>query len=145
MLVIDHLGLQQPFEPPPPAQPFADLPKLLKHENVTVKISGSCTLSHEAFPNTDLWEPLGRIFVASGFEGVDAFRVTDGVSGSDRIALMGETWTHVYRSAPTTARSAEARGKSAVRVWANRTRTLVLGDAPRDHSGADGVAPLRAA
>ena len=28
-LVIDHLGLQQPFEPPPPAQPFADLPKVL--------------------------------------------------------------------------------------------------------------------
>ena len=26
-LVIDHLGLQQPFEPPPPAEPFADLPK----------------------------------------------------------------------------------------------------------------------
>jgi len=24
-LVIDHLGLQQPFEPPPPAQPFAEL------------------------------------------------------------------------------------------------------------------------
>src|SRR6202171_5295447 len=25
-LVIDHLGLQQPFAPPAPAQPFADLP-----------------------------------------------------------------------------------------------------------------------
>ena len=52
-LVIDHLGLQQPFEPPAPAQPFADLPKLLKlaaHDNVTVKISGACTLSHEPFP-----------------------------------------------------------------------------------------------
>jgi predicted TIM-barrel fold metal-dependent hydrolase len=29
-IVIDHLGLQQPFEPPPPAQPFADLPKVLE-------------------------------------------------------------------------------------------------------------------
>jgi L-fuconolactonase len=29
MLVIDHLGLQQPFEPPAPAEPFADLPRLL--------------------------------------------------------------------------------------------------------------------
>src|SRR5258705_5208053 len=28
-LVIDHLGLQQPFEPPAPPQPFAELPKLL--------------------------------------------------------------------------------------------------------------------
>src|ERR1039458_4996259 len=28
-LVIDHLGLQQPHEPPAPAAPFADLPKVL--------------------------------------------------------------------------------------------------------------------
>src|SRR3712207_8523556 len=28
-LVVDHLGLPQPFAPPPPAQPFADLPKVL--------------------------------------------------------------------------------------------------------------------
>ena len=28
-MVIDHLGLPQPHEPPPPAEPFADLPKLL--------------------------------------------------------------------------------------------------------------------
>src|SRR5205814_6985373 len=36
-IVIDHLGLQQPFEPPPPAQPFHDLPdglKLAGHRNV---------------------------------------------------------------------------------------------------------------
>src|ERR1700719_3570039 len=29
MLVIDHLGLHQPFEPPAPAEPFADLPTVL--------------------------------------------------------------------------------------------------------------------
>jgi L-fuconolactonase len=125
MLVIDHLGLQQPFEPPPPAQPFADLPKLLKlaaHENVTVKISGACTLSHEPFPYNDLWEPLGRIFDAFGFDrcmwgtdwtravalltyeqGVEAFRVTARVSESDRRALMGETLTRVYKWAPRKA------------------------------------------
>src|SRR5205807_9020142 len=28
-LVIDHLGLEQPFEPPPPAEPWAELPKVL--------------------------------------------------------------------------------------------------------------------
>src|SRR5271168_849070 len=47
-LVIDHLGLQQPFEPPAPAAPFADLPKLLAlaaHGNIVVKITGACTLS----------------------------------------------------------------------------------------------------
>ena len=52
-LVIDHLGLPQPQEPPAPAEPFADLPKLLAlaaYANVAVKISGACTLSHEPFP-----------------------------------------------------------------------------------------------
>ena len=125
MLVIDHLGLQQPFEPPPPAQPFTDLPRLLKlatHDNVTVKISGACTLSHEPFPYRDLWEPLGRVFDAFGFDrcmwgtdwtravalltykqGVEAFRVTDRLSEGDRAALMGGTLTRVYRWAPTKA------------------------------------------
>ncbi|HYM71958.1 MAG TPA: amidohydrolase family protein [Stellaceae bacterium] len=122
-LVIDHLGLQQPFEPPAPAQPFADLPKLLAlaaHDNITVKISGACTLSHEPFPYKDIWDPLGRIFDAFGFnrcmwgtdwtravalltyeQGVEAFRVTDRLSDGDRTALMGETLTRVYNWSPS--------------------------------------------
>jgi predicted TIM-barrel fold metal-dependent hydrolase len=117
-LVIDHLGLQQPFEPPAPAQPFADLPKLLAlaaHDNIAVKISGACTLSHEPFPYKDIWNPLGRIFDAFGFDrcmwgtdwtravglltyeqGVEAFRVTDRLSDADRAVLMGETLQRVY-------------------------------------------------
>lgn len=117
-LVIDHLGLQQPFEPPVPANPFADLPKLLAlaaHDNVAVKITGACTLSHEAFPYKDIWDPLGRIFDAFGFnrcmwgtdwtravalltyaQGVEAFRVTDRLSDSERAALMGGTLQRVY-------------------------------------------------
>ena len=117
-LVIDHLGLAQPHEPPVPAEPFADLPKLLAlaaHDNVAVKISGACTLSHEPFPYKDLWDPLFRIFDAFGFgrcmwgtdwtravgmltykQGVDAFRVTDRLSESDRAALMGGTLARVY-------------------------------------------------
>jgi L-fuconolactonase len=70
-MVIDHLGLPQPHEPPPPAEPFADLPKLLTlaaHDNVAVKISGACTLSHESFPYHDIWDPLFRIFDAFGFD-----------------------------------------------------------------------------
>jgi len=123
MLVIDHLGLQQPFAPPAPADPFADLPKLLAlaaHDNVSVKITGACTLSHEAFPYKDLWDPLCRIFDAFGFDrcmwgtdwtravalltyrqGVDAFRVTDRLSDADRAALMGETLTRVYDWSPS--------------------------------------------
>jgi L-fuconolactonase len=117
-LVIDHLGLRQPQAPPPPAEPFADLPKLLAlaaHKNIAVKISGACTLSHQPFPYKDLWDPLGRIFDAFGFdrcmwgtdwtravkllsykEGVEAFRVTDRLSDGDRAMLMGETLQRIY-------------------------------------------------
>jgi len=117
-LVIDHLGLQQPFEPPPPAQPFAELPKVLAlaaHSNIAIKISGACTLSHEPFPYKDIWDPLGRIFDAFGLDrcmwgtdwtravalltyeqGVEAFRVTDRLSDRDRAILMGDTLARVY-------------------------------------------------
>src|SRR6202035_484034 len=56
-IVIDHLGLQQPFEPPAPPQPWADLPKVLTlaaHDNVAIKISGACTLSHQPVPYNDI-------------------------------------------------------------------------------------------
>ena len=124
-LVIDHLGLQQPHEPPAPAEPFADLPKLLAlaaHDNIAVKITGACTLSHEPFPYKDIWDPLGRIFDAFGLDrcmwgtdwtravalltykqGVEAFRVTDRLSDSDRAALMGGTLQRVYNWSPAKA------------------------------------------
>src|SRR5262250_8353 len=46
-MVIDHLGLPQPHEPPLLAEPFANLAKLLAlahYDNIAVKISGACTL-----------------------------------------------------------------------------------------------------
>jgi predicted TIM-barrel fold metal-dependent hydrolase len=123
VLVVDHLGLQQPFEPPVPAEPFAELPKVLKlatYPNVRIKISGACTLSREPFPYRDIWDPLARIFEAFGFDrclwgtdwtravalctyqqAVDAFRVTDRLSQSEREALMGETLQRVYGWAPS--------------------------------------------
>ena len=122
-LVIDHLGLQQPFEPPAPPQPWADVPKVLAlaaYDNVAIKISGVCTLSYEPFPYKDIWDPLGRIFDAFGFnrclwgtdwtravklltyeQGVEAFRVTDRLSDSDRAALMGESLIRVYNWSPS--------------------------------------------
>ncbi len=122
-LVVDHLGLQQPFEPPPSAQPFADLPKLLAlaaHKNVVVKITGACTLSHEPSPYKDIWDPLARIFDAFGFErcmwgtdwtravalltykeGVEPFRLTDRIAADDRAALMGGTLAKVYNWSPS--------------------------------------------
>jgi len=124
MLVIDHLGLQQPFEPPPPAEPWSELEKVLKlarHANVVIKISGACTLSHKPFPYDDIWAPLQRIFDAYGLDrcmwgtdwtravallnyqqGVDAFRQTN-LSDSDRAKLMGQTLTRVYKWSPSKA------------------------------------------
>jgi L-fuconolactonase len=122
-LVLDHLGLPQPFAPPPPAQPFADLPKVLAlaaRPNLAIKITGACTLSHELFPYQDLWEPLGRIFAAFGLErclwgtdwtravalvsyeqGVAAFRVPERLADSDRAMLVGGALTRIYKWAPT--------------------------------------------
>jgi predicted TIM-barrel fold metal-dependent hydrolase len=124
-IVIDHLGLLQPFEPPVPAQPWSDLPKVVElaaFENVRIKISGACTLSHERFPYADIWDPLDRIFDAFGFdrcmwgtdwtraialltykEGVDAFRLTDRLSANEKAALMGATLGKVYRWKPARA------------------------------------------
>jgi predicted TIM-barrel fold metal-dependent hydrolase len=117
-MVIDHLGLPQPHEPPAPAEPFLDLPKLLalaQHDNVAVKVSGACTLSREPFPYTDIWDPLCRVFDSFGFhrcmwgtdwtravrlltyqQAVEAFRITDRLSDSERDSLMGGTLQHVY-------------------------------------------------
>ena len=105
-IVVDHVGLAQPFVPPPPAEPFADLDNvvsLAQYDNVVIKISGACTLSHEPFPYPDIWEPLSKIFTAYGLDrclwgtdwtravrlltyeqGVEAFRVTDQLSDSER-------------------------------------------------------------
>jgi predicted TIM-barrel fold metal-dependent hydrolase len=124
-LAIDHLGLNQPFEPPAPPDAWADLPKLLAlaaYPNIAVKISGACTLSHEPFPYKDIWDPLFRVFDAFGLnrcmwgtdwtravrlltykQGVDAFRVTDRLSDSDRATLMGETLGRFYNWTPSKA------------------------------------------
>ena len=121
-LVIDHLGLQQPFAPPPPSEPWADLPKVLalaQYDNVAIKITGAGTLSREKFPYPDIWDPLSRIFDAFGLErclwgtdwtracallsyeqGVEAFRVAERLSDSDRAMLMGEALTRVYKWSP---------------------------------------------
>jgi predicted TIM-barrel fold metal-dependent hydrolase len=123
VLVIDHLGLQQPFRPPPPAEPWADLPKVLalaSHPNIRIKISGACTLSHEPFPYNDIWDPVMRIIDAFGLdrcmwgtdwtratelltykEGVAAFRVTNRLSDNDRAKLMGGTLERVYKWVPS--------------------------------------------
>jgi L-fuconolactonase len=124
-IIIDHLGVQQPRVPPAPKDAWADLPKVLKiaaHKNVSIKVSGACTLSHEPFPYKDIWDPLSRVFDAFGLDrcmwgtdwtrakavvdykpAVDAFRVTDRLSDSDRAKLMGGSLTKIYRWMPPKA------------------------------------------
>ena len=122
-VVVDHLGLPQPFEPPAPPEPFADLDSVLalaEIDNVAIKISGACTLSHLPFPYPDIWGPLSRIFDAFGFDrclwgtdwtravnlltyeqGVKAFRVTDQLSESERSTLMGGALAKIYDWSPS--------------------------------------------
>ena len=122
-IIVDHVGLAQPFLPPAPPEPFADLANVLSLaalDNVAIKISGAGTLSHQPFPYSDIWEPLGKVFDAFGFDrclwgtdwtravellnyeqGVEAFRVTDILSDTERSALMGGTLTKIYKWSPT--------------------------------------------
>ncbi len=121
-LVLDHVGMTQPFEPPIPAEPFADLAKvvaLAQLDNVAVKITGACTLSHAGYPFEDLWPPLEQLFDAFGLarclwgtdwtravaflsyeQGVEPFRTTDRLNESERAMLMGGAVEAVYRWSP---------------------------------------------
>ena len=121
-MVVDHVGIAQPSEPPAPPEPFADLANVVSLaacDNVSIKISGACTLSHQPFPYPDIWESLRQVFDAFGFErcmwgtdwtravgvlsyeqGVEAFRVTDQLSDSERSALMGGTLAKIYNWSP---------------------------------------------
>jgi predicted TIM-barrel fold metal-dependent hydrolase len=121
-LVVDHVGLTQPHVPPAPPEPFSDLANVISLaacDNVAIKISGACTLSHQPFPYPDIWEPLSKIFDAFGFErcmwgtdwtravellsykqGVEAFRVTDCLSDSQRSELMGGSLMKIYNWSP---------------------------------------------
>ena len=123
-IVVDHVGLVQPFVPPAPPESFADLPNMLslaELDNVAIKMSGSCTLSQQPFPYPDIWEPLGRIFDVFGLDrclwgtdwtravdlltyeqGVEAFRVTDRLSDSDHSTLMGGSLAMIYNWSPGT-------------------------------------------
>ncbi len=122
-VIIDHLGLPQRFRPPPPRNPFRDLPEVLalaEVDNVAIKISGAGTLSTSGYPFEDVWPALEQIFEAftlerclwgtdwtraTGFltyaEGVDAFRTTDRLSDSDRATLMGGALERVYAWTPS--------------------------------------------
>jgi len=120
--IIDHLAILQPRTPPAPPQPWAELPKVLdlaKRKNAVIKVSGACTLSREAYPFPDIWDPLARVFDAWGFDrclwgtdwtrayavvnyeqAVEPFLKTDRLSDSERAMLMGGACAKAYRWSP---------------------------------------------
>ena len=122
-MIIDHVGLAQPFLPPAPPEPFGDLDNVIALaalDNVSIKISGAGTLSHQSFPYSDIWEPLDKVFKAFGFDrcmwgtdwtravellnyeqGVEAFRVTDQLSDAERATLMGGSLKKIYKWSPS--------------------------------------------
>jgi L-fuconolactonase len=123
--IIDHLGILQPRTPPAPAQPWADLPKVLdlaRRKNAVIKVSGACTLSQKPYPFPDIWDPLSRLFDAWGFErclwgtdwtrafavvnyeqAVEPFRKTDRLSDTERAMLMGGACAKAYSWSPKRA------------------------------------------
>jgi predicted TIM-barrel fold metal-dependent hydrolase len=124
--VIDHLGLEQPLVPPVPNGLWVDLPKILdlaRRRNAVIKVSGACTMALEPYPFPDIWDPLARVFDAWGVErclwgtdwtrafeivnyeqAVNAFRLTDRLSASERAMLMGGACAKAYGWSPTTMR-----------------------------------------
>ncbi len=122
--IIDHLGIVQPRTPPAPADPWADLGKVLdlaSRPNAVIKVSGACTLSHDGYPYPDIWDPLARVFDAWGLErclwgtdwtrafavvnyeqAVEPFRLTDRLSDSERAMLMGGACAKAYGWTPET-------------------------------------------
>jgi len=121
-IVVDHVGLKQPFEPPVPSGGFDDVASvtaLAQHDNIAIKITGACTLSTLPFPYADIWAPLSELFSAFGFErclwgtdwtravglltyrqSVNAFRVTEQLSDAERAMLMGGALTRIYNWSP---------------------------------------------
>ncbi len=124
-IIVDHLGLVQPHEPPVLAEPWAELAKVLtlaKLDNVAMKITGACTLSREPYPYSDIWDPVCRMIDAFGIDrclwgtdwtravnflsyaqGVDAFRATSRISDSDKVKLMGANTARIYGWSPRMA------------------------------------------
>ena len=122
-IVIDHLGFYQPRSAPAPANVWDDLPKVLamaRRPNVTIKVSGVCTMSRQGYPYEDIWDPLSRVFDAFGFErclwgtdwtrtfylvnyqqGMEPFLRTPRLSDGERALLMGGACAKAYRWAPT--------------------------------------------
>jgi len=121
-IVIDHFGQVTSLLPPIPDDPFEYLPKALELAslpNVSIKLSGACTLSKLGYPFDDLWNPIMQIVDAYGIDRcmwgsdwtrtlafatypqvVDAFLNCGRFSPSDLEALMGGSLRRIYNWTP---------------------------------------------
>jgi L-fuconolactonase len=117
-IIVDHLGIVQPHDPPVPDQPWADLEQVLtvaRFPNVVMKLTGACTLSKQGYPFDDIWDPVCRMIDAFGVDrclwgtdwtraihfvthkqATDVFRDTKRLSESDKAKLMGLNTARVY-------------------------------------------------
>jgi predicted TIM-barrel fold metal-dependent hydrolase len=124
-IVIDHMGLRQPFERPVPKGAFDDLSKVLelaRFDNVAMKASGVCSLSQNGYPYDDIWEPLARTIDAFGLdrcmwgtdwtralsmtsyrESVDGFRCSDRLTEDEKQKFLGRTLLSIYDWKPAAA------------------------------------------
>ena len=118
-IVVDHLGLQQPYEAPPLENSFGDLPAVLalaECKNIAIKLTGAGTLSKQSYPYADIWPSIRKILDAFGLErcmwgtdwtraikilsyqqGVDALRLTDHLTEHERAQLMGGNLKKIYK------------------------------------------------
>jgi len=118
-IVVDHLGLQQPYEAPPLENPFGDLDSVLALAacpNIAIKLTGACTLSKQQYPYADIWSSIRKILNAFGLgrcmwgtdwtraikilsyqQGVDSFRLTDQLTDHEREQLMGGNLQRIYK------------------------------------------------
>ena len=118
-IIVDHLGLQQPYEAPPLENPFGDLEAVLslaQCPNIAIKLTGAGTLSKQDYPYQDIWASLRKIIDTFGLErcmwgtdwtravkilsyqqGVDAFKLTDQLSEHERTQLMSGNLQKIYK------------------------------------------------
>jgi len=93
--------------------------ELAKRKNAVTKVSGACTLSREAYPFPDIWDPLARVFDAWRLERclwgtdwtrafavvnyeqvVEPFLKTVRLSDTERVLLMGGACAKAYGWSP---------------------------------------------
>ena len=120
---LDHLGMRPAPAPPIHPNPFADLEKvaaLARHDNLAIKLSGVGSMSADAYPFSDVWDPVLRLVDAFGVdrcmwgsdwtraldflsyrESVDMFRLNQAFSAGDRAALMGGALQRIYGWQPS--------------------------------------------